>query len=86
MQKEYKADIIVTLKDGVRDPQGSAIETVLKRIGLEKEPKVNVGKFFSIKLEGSNIDNAKSKLEQIAHEVLSNPVLEKYEILRFEEL
>ena len=86
MQKKYKADIIVILKDGVRDPQGDAIETVLKRIGLEKDPTVNVGKFFSIKLEGSNIDSAKSKLKQIAHEVLSNPVLEKYEILRFEEL
>lgn len=84
--KKYKADIIVTLKDGVRDPQGSAIETILKRIGLEKEPTVNVGKFFSVKLESSNINDAKSKLEQIAQEVLSNPILEKYEIIRFEEL
>lgn len=83
---KYKANVVVTLKNGVRDPQGSAIATILKRIDIEKEPNVQVGKFFSIEVEGSNETSAKEKLEHIAQEVLSNPILEKYEITRFEAL
>lgn len=81
----YKANVVVTLKDGVRDPQGSAIDTILKRIKVEEEPNVGVGKFFTIEVEGTE-ESAKAKLEHIAQEVLSNPILEKYEITRFEAL
>lgn len=83
---KYKADVIVTLKNGVRDPQGSAIATVLKRMGIEKEPNVGVGKFFTLNIESENEKMAKAKLEHIAGEVLSNPILERYEIKRFEAL
>lgn len=82
----YKADVIVTLKNGVRDPQGSAIETILKRTKIENEPNVGVGKFFTIEIEEATEQGAKAKLEHIAQEVLSNPILEKYEITRFEAL
>lgn len=82
----YKANVVVTLKDGVRDPQGSAIATILKRTKIETEPNVGVGKFFSIEVDGNNEALAKEKLEHIAQEVLSNPILEKYEITRFEAL
>lgn len=84
--RRYKANVVVTLKDGVRDPQGSAIATILKRTKIEKEPNVGVGKFFTIEVEGDNEVKAKSKLEHIAQEVLSNPILEKYEITGFEAL
>ena len=82
----YKANVVVTLKDGVRDPQGSAIATILKRTKIESEPNVGVGKFFTIEVEEDNETSAKAKLEHIAQEVLSNPILEKYEITRFEAL
>lgn len=80
----YKSEIIVKLKDGIRDPQGSAIETVLSRIAISENPKIGVGKFFSIEIEAENEIVAKEKLDKIANEVLSNPVLEKYEIANFE--
>lgn len=83
---KYRANVVVTLKNGVRDPQGSAIATVLKRMKIENQPNVGVGKFFSIEVEESNEAQAKTKLEHIAQEVLSNPILEKYEITRFEAL
>lgn len=83
---KYKANVVVTLKDGVRDPQGSAIATILKRTQIEKEPNVGVGKFFTIEVEGTDESKAKEKLQYIANEVLSNPILEKYEITRFEVL
>ena len=85
MTLKYEADIVVTLKNGVRDPQGSAIETVLKRTGMEENPNVAVGKFFSVIVNGENESAAKAKLENICQEVLSNPILEKYKIERFEQ-
>ena len=83
---KYKADVVVTLKNGIRDPQGSAIATILKRTNIENEPNVGVGKFFTLEVEGNNELKAKEKLEYIAQEVLSNPILEKYEVTRFEEV
>lgn len=82
----YKANVVVTLKDGVRDPQGSAIATILKRTKIENKPNVGVGKFFTIEVEGIDEISAKAKLVNIAQEVLSNPILEKYEITKFEVL
>lgn len=82
----YKANVVVTLKNGVRDPQGSAIATILKRTKIENEPNVGVGKFFTIEVEGNDETAAKTKLAHIAQEVLSNPILEKYEITKFEVL
>jgi len=84
--KKYKADIIVTLRNGVRDPQGSAVDTVLKRTGVEKEAEVQTGKFFSLSVTGEDETSAKSKLNIICEEVLSNPVLETYKIERFSEV
>ncbi len=78
--KKYRADIVVTLKTGVRDPQGAAIDTVLKRTGMENESEVHVGKFFTIKVTGEDEQTAKQKLDKICEDVLSNPVLEKYEV------
>lgn len=83
---KYKADVVVTLKNGVRDPQGSAIATILRRMKIEEKPNVCVGKFFTIEVEGTDEQTAKAKLAHIADEVLSNPILEKYEITKFEAL
>jgi len=82
----YRADIVVTLKNGIRDPQGSAIETVLKRTGMEAQPGVSVGKYFSVTVNGADEREARAKVENICREVLSNPVLEKYDIERFCEM
>ena len=86
MIMRYRADIVVTLKNGIRDPQGSAIETVLKRTGMESQPAVSVGKYFSVTVTGTDGQDARGKLESICTEVLSNPVLEMYTIERFEEM
>ncbi len=83
--KKYKADIIVTLKNGVRDPQGTAINTVLKRTGMQEEAKVQTGKYFTLNVTGECEENARKKLDAICQEVLSNPVLERYTIERFIE-
>lgn len=83
--KKYKADVVVTLKNGVRDPQGTAVDTVLKRIGLEEQAGVHTGKFFTLGVSGENEAAAREKLDRICEDVLSNPVLESYRIERFLE-
>jgi len=84
--KKYKADVIVTLKKGVRDPQGTAVDTVLRRTGFEESAEVQVGKFFTLSVTGNNETDAREKLNKICEDVLSNPVLESYEIERFLEV
>ena len=84
--KKFKADVIVTLKNGVRDPQGTAVDTVLRRTGLEESAEVQVGKFFTLYVTGNNETDAKYKLSKICEDVLSNPVLEKYEVERLTEV
>lgn len=83
--KKYKADVIVTLKKGVRDPQGTAVDTVLRRTGLEENAEVQVGKFFTLAVSGNDESDARNKLNKICLDVLSNPVLEKYEVERLVE-
>ena len=81
--KKYKADVIVTLKNGVRDPQGAAVDIVLRRTGMEEKSEVQTGKFFTLSVSGENESSAKEKLNSICEDVLSNPVLETYKIERF---
>ncbi len=83
---KYKAEVKVTLKNGVRDPQGSAVDTILRRTGLEDSANVKVGKHFTLTVTAGNDKEAKNKLDEICHEVLSNPVLESYEIGRLETI
>lgn len=84
--KKYKADVIVKLKNGVRDPQGTAVDTVLRRTGFEEMAEVQVGKYFTLCVTGQNDSDAKEKLNKICEDVLSNPVLESYKIERFTEV
>lgn len=83
---KYNAEVIVTLKEGVRDPQGSAVDVILKRTAVENNANVSVGKYFTLTVSGENEAEARKKLEHICSEVLSNPVLESYRIERFEVL
>jgi len=83
---KYNAEVIATLKQGVRDPQGSAIDTVLRRTGMEENAGVNVGKYFTLAVTAENDAEARKKIEHICQEVLSNPILESYKIERFERV
>lgn len=83
---KYYAEVIVTLKNGVRDPQGAAVDTVLKRTGMENEAEVKVGKYFTLNVNANSEQEAKEKICRISEDVLSNPILEKFTIGRFEKL
>jgi phosphoribosylformylglycinamidine synthase subunit PurS len=79
-----KARVIVTLKPGILDPQGKAIEGALKSLGVEGLGSVRQGKVFDIEIEGADRSNAEAALKAAADKLLANTVIENYtvELLR----
>ena len=76
-----KAKVYVSLKPGVLDPQGKAIQHSVELLGYSGISDVRQGKYFEIALDGS-VDNsqARDSVEKIAREVLSNPIIEDYRV------
>jgi phosphoribosylformylglycinamidine synthase PurS subunit len=75
-----KARIVVTLKSGILDPQGKAIEGALKSLGLEGVSSVRQGKVFDVELDGADQEVARRTLTLACDKLLSNPIVEKYAI------
>lgn len=74
-----KANIYVTLKKEVLDPQGDAVERALHALGFEGVRSVRVGKFIEIDLpEGTS--RPKEELEAMCKKLLSNPVIEDFRV------
>ena len=76
-----KARVTVTLKTGILDPQGKAIEGALRSLGVEGVASVRQGKVFDIELDGT-ADRAKAEalLKQAADKLLANTVIENYRV------
>ena len=75
-----KDRVTVTLKNGVLDPQGKAIEGALKSFGLEGVESVRQGKVFDIELTVSDPAEAEALLKASAEKLLANMVVENYRI------
>ena len=76
-----KARVTVTLKTGVLDPQGKAIEGALKSFGLEGIASVRQGKVFDIELAGeADTTKAEALLKQACEKLLANTVVENYDV------
>jgi phosphoribosylformylglycinamidine synthase len=73
-----KAYVTVMLKTTVLDPQGKTIHGALKKMGYKGVDAVRQGKFFELNLDGLDKAAAKSEVERIAKEVLTNPVIEEF--------
>lgn len=73
--------VFVTLREGVLDPQGKAIHHAATTIGYQGITDIRQGKYFEITFDDS-VDEAGAYevLEKLAHDVLSNPVIEDYQI------
>jgi len=68
----------VMLKPEILDPQGRAVQGALGRLGLSGVADVRQGKQFVIELEGDLDEARRATLEELAGELLSNPVIENY--------
>ena len=76
-----KARVTVTLKSGILDPQGKAIEGALRSLGIAGVTSVRQGKVFDIELEGATDRAAAEKLlKQAADKLLANTVIENYRV------
>ena len=76
-----KARVYVTMKTTVLDPQGQTVCRTLTSLGHKSISDVRQGKYFEILIaEGASQDQVRTEVEQIAHDVLANPVIEDYRI------
>ena len=76
-----KVKVIVTLKNGVLDPQGKAIQQTLNGMSFENVSEVRQGKYFDIEIKESDESKAKTQVEDICKKLLVNLVIEDYKIL-----
>lgn len=76
-----KVKIYITLKNGVLDPQGKAIQNSLFALGHNNVQEVRVGKMIEIKINGLSKEKAEIKLKEMCEKLLANTIIEDY---RFE--
>ncbi|MDB5552081.1 MAG: purS [Rhizobium sp.] len=75
-----KARVVVTLKNGVLDPQGKAIEGALGSLGFSGVDHVRQGKVFDLAIEHDDKAKAESDLKAMCEKLLANTVIENYSI------
>ena len=75
-----KARVTVTLKSGVLDPQGKAIEHALAGLGFAGVNQVRQGKVFDLELSGSDRAKAEADLRSMCEKLLANTVIEDYSL------
>ena len=76
-----KVKVIVTLKSGVLDPQGKAIQQTLNGMGFSNVKDVRQGKYFDIDIDENDEQKAKLSAEEICKKLLSNQVIEDFKII-----
>ncbi|MHA4731019.1 phosphoribosylformylglycinamidine synthase subunit PurS [Ensifer adhaerens] len=75
-----KARVTVTLKSGVLDPQGKAIEGALGALGFDGIGQVRQGKVFDLQIESADKAKAEEDLKAMCEKLLANTVIENYSI------
>ena len=77
------AKVIVMPKAAVLDPQGNAVRDAMRHLGMPEVRSVRIGKYMDIEIAGQN-GELESRLHQLCRDLLSNPVIEDYELLEGE--
>lgn len=75
---KFKAEIDVMPLDALLDPQGKAVTSSMKNIGLEMIDGVRIGRHIRLFVEASTKDDATSKVEEACKKLLSNQIMESY--------
>jgi phosphoribosylformylglycinamidine synthase subunit PurS len=74
-----KAKVIVMPKAAVLDPQGNAVRDAMRHLGMPEVRSVRIGKYMEIDIDGQDGD-FESRLHRLCRDLLSNPVIEDYEL------
>jgi phosphoribosylformylglycinamidine synthase len=80
----FRFEVLVSLKDGLLDPQGKAVQGALPTLGWTNVTDVRVGKHISLSVEAPDEAAATEQVEQMARRFLSNPVIEDFRMLGVE--
>lgn len=75
----YEADVIIELKSGMLDPEGTTIKRALEHLGYSPE-SVRTAKKYTITLEANNIHDARENVEQMCQKLIANPIIHHYTI------
>ena len=76
-----RVKVIVTLKSGVLDPQGKAIQQTFKGMGFNNVKEVRQGKYFELEIDENNESKAKSIAEDMCKKLLANLAIEDFKII-----
>jgi phosphoribosylformylglycinamidine synthase len=76
--------VIVSLKEGLLDPQGKAVQDALPTMGWTNVSGVRVGKHVQLTVDAPDEPSARAQVEEIARKLLSNPVIEEFQVLAVE--
>ena len=74
-----KATVLVRPKPGILDPQGQAVESSLRHLGFDVGD-ARVGRLVDVELPTEDLDEARAQLERMCEQLLTNPLIESYEI------
>ncbi len=76
----FRFAVNVTPKEGILDPQGRAVEQSLPHLGVAGVGHVRVGRRVEMSVEAADLAAARAVVERLAGELLSNPLIERYEV------
>jgi len=82
----YKAKVYVSYKDEILDPAGSAVTDSLHSLGWPEASNVRIGKYITLDVEANGGEEAKRKVSEMSHKLLSNPIIEKFEVEILEKI
>ncbi|MCS7257708.1 MAG: phosphoribosylformylglycinamidine synthase subunit PurS [Thermomicrobium sp.] len=74
----WRAEVYVSLRPGVNDPQGLAVRDGLRRLGYDEVEEVRVGRFVQVWLTAPDAETAHRRVAAMCEQLLANPVVEQY--------
>jgi phosphoribosylformylglycinamidine synthase subunit PurS len=74
-----RATVLIRPKPGILDPQGEAVESSLQHLGFAVRD-ARVGRLVDLEVEASDPESARAQLERMCEQLLTNPLIESYEI------
>jgi phosphoribosylformylglycinamidine synthase PurS subunit len=82
----HRFEVLISLRSGLLDPQGKAVEGALPAMGWTNVSDIRVGKHVELTVDAGSLDEARAQVEEMARRLLSNPVIEDFRIIAAEEV
>ena len=83
--KKFKAKIKITLRKGILDVQGKAVENALHSIDFNMLTNVRIGKYVELNVKAENNEKAKEIVYSASEKLIANPIIEDFEITIIED-